>query len=126
MKHPVPVHTRTCRSPRVARWSAKYVFAPNRAASGRLPPRRRSSSTGLRACGRHADTLAVNRDFLPWLGRPESGNSGQVLIGETDLASLSDRERTLLRRDRLGFQSFNLMPTLTAGLAGSPISRPAG
>ena len=42
--------------------------------------------------------------------------SGQVLIGDTDLASLSDRELTLLRRDRLGFvfQSFNLLPTLTA------------
>lgn len=42
--------------------------------------------------------------------------SGQALIGGTDLASLSDRERTILRRDRLGFvfQSFNLLPTLTA------------
>ena len=42
--------------------------------------------------------------------------SGQVLLGGTDLASLSDRERTILRRDRLGFvfQSFNLLPTLTA------------
>jgi putative ABC transport system ATP-binding protein len=42
--------------------------------------------------------------------------SGQVLIRDTDLASLSDRERTILRRDRLGFvfQSFNLLPTLTA------------
>lgn len=42
--------------------------------------------------------------------------SGHVLIAETDLASLSDRELTLLRRDRLGFvfQSFNLLPTLTA------------
>ena len=42
--------------------------------------------------------------------------SGQVLIGETDLASLSDRQRTILRRDRLGFvfQAFNLLPTLTA------------
>jgi putative ABC transport system ATP-binding protein len=42
--------------------------------------------------------------------------SGQVLIGETDLAALSDRARTILRRDRLGFvfQSFNLLPTLTA------------
>jgi len=43
-------------------------------------------------------------------------SSGQVLIGDTDLASLSDRERTILRRDRLGFvfQAFNLLPTLTA------------
>jgi putative ABC transport system ATP-binding protein len=42
--------------------------------------------------------------------------SGQVLIGGTDLASLTDRQRTILRRDRLGFvfQSFNLLPTLTA------------
>jgi putative ABC transport system ATP-binding protein len=42
--------------------------------------------------------------------------SGQVLVGATDLASLSDRKRTILRRDRLGFvfQSFNLLPTLTA------------
>lgn len=42
--------------------------------------------------------------------------SGRVLIGDTDLASLSDRERTVLRRDRLGFvfQAFNLLPTLTA------------
>ena len=42
--------------------------------------------------------------------------AGQVFIGATDLASLSDRQRTILRRDRLGFvfQSFNLLPTLTA------------
>jgi putative ABC transport system ATP-binding protein len=42
--------------------------------------------------------------------------SGRAFIGETDLASLSDRELTLLRRDRLGFvfQAFNLLPTLTA------------
>lgn len=29
--------------------------------------------------------------------------AGQVFIGATDLATLSDRERTILRRDRLGF-----------------------
>ncbi|GAB3260307.1 ABC transporter ATP-binding protein [Nocardioides dilutus] len=42
--------------------------------------------------------------------------AGHVLIGETDLASLSDRELTILRRDRLGFvfQAFNLLPTLSA------------
>ncbi|MBF4767202.1 ABC transporter ATP-binding protein [Nocardioides agariphilus] len=42
--------------------------------------------------------------------------SGQALVGGTDLATLSDRERTILRRDRLGFvfQAFNLLPTLTA------------
>lgn len=42
--------------------------------------------------------------------------SGHVLIGDTDLATLTDRQLTLLRRDRLGFvfQSFNLLPMLTA------------
>ena len=46
----------------------------------------------------------------------DSLTSGQVLVGDTDLATLSDRERTVLRRDRLGFvfQAFNLLPTLTA------------
>ena len=42
--------------------------------------------------------------------------SGQVFLGETELGLLSDRELTALRRERVGFvfQSFNLMPTLTA------------
>jgi len=42
--------------------------------------------------------------------------SGEVLVGGTDLAALTDKDRTILRRDRLGFvfQAFNLLPTLTA------------
>ena len=42
--------------------------------------------------------------------------SGNVLIGDTDLAGLDDRRLTLLRRDKVGFifQAFNLVPTLTA------------
>jgi putative ABC transport system ATP-binding protein len=58
-------------------------------------------------------------------------DSGQVLIGETDLTTLSERQRTLLRRDRFGFvfQGFNLLPALTAqenitlplDLAGRPV-----
>jgi putative ABC transport system ATP-binding protein len=41
---------------------------------------------------------------------------GRVLIGDTDVSSLSDRDLTLLRRNRLGFifQTYNLVPTLTA------------
>lgn len=72
----------------------------------------------------------VSGEFTAIMGPSGSGKStlmhcmagldtltgGQVFIGETDLASLSDRERTILRRDRLGFvfQAFNLLPTLTA------------
>jgi putative ABC transport system ATP-binding protein len=42
--------------------------------------------------------------------------SGSVRIGETELASLKDRQLTRLRRDKIGFifQAFNLLPTLTA------------
>jgi putative ABC transport system ATP-binding protein len=42
--------------------------------------------------------------------------SGRAIVGERDLAALSDRELTLLRREQLGFvfQSFNLLPTLSA------------
>jgi putative ABC transport system ATP-binding protein len=42
--------------------------------------------------------------------------SGSIRIGDTELAGLSDREFTLLRRERIGFifQSFNLLPALTA------------
>ena len=42
--------------------------------------------------------------------------SGRVLVGDVDLATLSDKELTRLRRDRLGFvfQAFNLLPMLSA------------
>jgi len=42
--------------------------------------------------------------------------SGQVYVAGVDLGTLSERELTKLRRDRVGFvfQAFNLVPTLTA------------
>jgi putative ABC transport system ATP-binding protein len=46
----------------------------------------------------------------------DSVTSGSVEIGGVELAGLSDKKMTALRRDRIGFvfQSFNLVPTLTA------------
>ncbi|MFI0808627.1 ABC transporter ATP-binding protein [Streptomyces echinatus] len=43
-------------------------------------------------------------------------SAGQVWLGETEITGLRERELTRLRRDRIGFmfQSFNLIPTLTA------------
>jgi putative ABC transport system ATP-binding protein len=43
-------------------------------------------------------------------------SAGQVWLGDTEITGLKDRELTRLRRDRIGFmfQSFNLIPTLTA------------
>ena len=42
--------------------------------------------------------------------------SGEVLIGEASIGSMSDKQLTLLRRQEIGFvfQSFNLVPTLSA------------
>src|SRR5690606_16139981 len=42
--------------------------------------------------------------------------SGRVLFGDADLGTLSERQLTRLRRDRIGFvfQAFNLLPVLTA------------
>ena len=46
----------------------------------------------------------------------DDATSGQVFIGDADLTTLGDKELTKIRRDRIGFvfQSFNLVPTLTA------------
>ncbi len=43
-------------------------------------------------------------------------DSGKVWIGGEEITSLSDRQLTRLRRDRIGFvfQAFNLLPVLTA------------
>jgi putative ABC transport system ATP-binding protein len=46
----------------------------------------------------------------------DSATSGEVYLGDTQLSALKDKALTELRRDRVGFvfQSFNLVPTLTA------------
>ncbi len=54
--------------------------------------------------------------LLTLLGGVDVPTSGQILLEGTDLATLSDDERTLIRRRRIGFvfQAFNLLPILTA------------
>ncbi|WP_342376768.1 ABC transporter ATP-binding protein [Myxococcus stipitatus] len=68
-------------------------------------------------------------EFVVLLGRSGSGKStllnlisgidlptrGEVVIDGKNLGAMSERERTLLRRERVGFifQAFNLLPTLT-------------
>jgi putative ABC transport system ATP-binding protein len=46
----------------------------------------------------------------------DSLTSGEVYLGALELGSLSDKELTLVRREQVGFvfQSFNLIPTLSA------------
>jgi putative ABC transport system ATP-binding protein len=54
--------------------------------------------------------------LLHLLGGIDVPTSGRVVLDGEDLSSLGDDGRTLLRRRRLGFifQTFNLLPTLTA------------
>jgi putative ABC transport system ATP-binding protein len=76
-------------------------------------------------------SLQVQRgQFLAIMGASGSGKStllhlmaglaladgGSVVVNGTDLATLNDRDLTLFRRRQIGlvFQSFNLIPTLTA------------
>ena len=46
----------------------------------------------------------------------DTASGGSVFVGDTDLSKLNDKDLTRLRRDQVGFvfQSFNLVPTLTA------------
>jgi putative ABC transport system ATP-binding protein len=50
---------------------------------------------------------------LAGLDRP---TTGEIYVGDTEITKLKDKALTLLRRDQIGFifQSFNLLPTLTA------------
>ncbi len=50
------------------------------------------------------------------MGALDTPTTGRAVFQGRDLQQLSDRQRSLLRRDRIGFvfQAFNLLPTLTA------------
>jgi putative ABC transport system ATP-binding protein len=69
--------------------------------------------------------------LLNLLSGIDSPDSGTVKIDNTDLHSLNETNRTLLRRQKLGFvfQFFNLIPTLTVAeniaLPLQLLSRPA-
>src|SRR5262245_62920841 len=74
--------------------------------------------------------------LLHLLGALDTPTAGQALFDGRDLQAMSDRERSLLRRNRIGFvfQFFNLLQTLTAAenvalpllLAGQGRSRARG
>jgi putative ABC transport system ATP-binding protein len=52
--------------------------------------------------------------LLHLMGALDTPTAGQALFGGRDLYAMSDRERSLIRRTRIGFvfQFFNLLPTL--------------
>ncbi|SMO45867.1 ABC transporter ATP-binding protein [Gracilimonas mengyeensis] len=63
--------------------------------------------------GRSGSGKSTLLNMVSGIDRPDSGD---VIIGGTNLAQLSEKDRTLFRRKNIGFvfQSFNLISTLTA------------
>jgi putative ABC transport system ATP-binding protein len=78
----------------------------------------------------HVSVDFLDAEFTAIMGPSGSGKStllhclagldqlteGRVVIGDVDLRRLKDKEMTVLRRQKVGFvfQTFNLVPTLTA------------
>ncbi|NUP50668.1 MAG: ABC transporter ATP-binding protein [Catenulispora sp.] len=54
--------------------------------------------------------------LLHCLSGLDTVDSGRVVLGDTDITGMGERELTRLRRERVGFvfQAFNLLPSLTA------------
>ena len=54
--------------------------------------------------------------LLQCLAGLDDVSSGRVFVGDREVTRLDERGKTMLRRDKVGFifQSFNLVPTLTA------------
>ncbi|PLX79454.1 MAG: ABC transporter ATP-binding protein [Desulfuromonas sp.] len=75
------------------------------------------------------ETTILKGEFVVLLGRSGSGKStllnlisgidaptsGEVFLGDQNLTGMTEKQRTLFRRDHIGFvfQFFNLIPTLT-------------
>ena len=110
-------HRPAPRPPRAAR--GRRTSASSTAAATPPSPRSTTSASSLGAgqftaiMGPSGSGKSTLLHMLAGLDRP---TSGEVFLGDTEITSLNDKALTLLRRDRIGFifQSFNLLPTMTA------------
>lgn len=77
------------------------------AATATIEAGERVAILGPSGCGKSTLLNLISGIDLP--------DSGSVRIGDLDVTSMKERERTLFRRDHVGFvfQFFNLLPTLT-------------
>ena len=106
---------RRARRRRAARSLAQALRHRRRRRRGPRRRQRRASTRGqfTAIMGPSGSGKSTLLHVLAGLDRP---TSGEVYLGDTEITSLNDKALTLLRRDRIGFifQSFNLLPTLTA------------
>ncbi|WP_139977619.1 ABC transporter ATP-binding protein [Nocardioides litoris] len=112
--------------------SAPVTPAPDRAVAARVSGLTKTYGRG-EAVVRALDDVTLDLyagEFTAIMGPSGSGKStlmhvcaaldrpdaGDVVVGERSIGRLKDKELTVLRREEIGFvfQSFNLVPTLTA------------
>lgn len=133
MSSPVPPTDSTNRAPKHAQKATPAagsdVHQNIAARAVNLVKRYGSGDTAVTALD-HVNIEFARGKFTAIMGPSGSGKStlmhcmagldavtaGETYIGTTELSRLRDKDITTLRRDRLGFvfQSFNLVPTLTA------------
>jgi putative ABC transport system ATP-binding protein len=104
---PVPLAARTVDAVKVYGKGDTTVTALDNVSVG-LPAGRLTAVMGPSGSGKST--------LMHCLAGLDTLTSGHVFLGDIDLGKLSDNELTKVRRERIGFvfQSFNLLPTMTA------------
>ena len=117
---PAPALSRPLANPDPVTWSATAEGAVKRYGSGDAAVTALDGVTVGFAAGHFTAIMGPSGSgkstLLHCLAGLDTVTSGIVRIGHTDLASLKEKDLTLLRRDRIGFvfQAFNLVPTMSA------------
>jgi putative ABC transport system ATP-binding protein len=113
--HQTPTHTSGTRAPAARAVNVSKVYGAGDATVAALDDVSVDLGRGrfTAIMGPSGSGKSTLLHVLAGLDRP---TSGEVYLGDTEITSLRDKKLTTLRRDRIGFifQSFNLLPTLTA------------
>jgi putative ABC transport system ATP-binding protein len=107
-------------APSPARWAARAVEATKVYGKGDAEVRALDGVTIGFEAGRFTATMGPSGSGKSTLMHAVAGldtlTTGQVFIGDVEVTGMKEKQLTRLRRERIGFvfQSFNLIPTLTA------------